>query len=113
MKSSLPVFVAFPTTPTDNEAAATLLHREVGTWVALGGHAPHLRDALTRLQSLVRVRERALDGRAEDAEGVEEPAALRGYEGLLPSDQVSAAVAEPVDRDIVLPDSRPTTTPIR
>ena len=108
VKASLPVFVAFPTTATDNEAAATLLHREVGTWVALGGHAPHLRDAVTRLRSLVSVRERALDGRAE---GVEEPVALRGYEGLLPSDQVRQDATEPADRQIVLPASP--KTPVR
>ena len=45
------VFVGYPTSATDNELAATLLHPEVGKWVALGGGAHHLTEAVARLRS--------------------------------------------------------------
>jgi hypothetical protein len=81
VKSAIPVFVAFPTSATDNATAAQLLHPEVGMWVALGGHAPHLGTALARLRALTSRRDHVRDG---SLEAVEEPAALRGYEGILP-----------------------------
>jgi len=79
VRTSLPVFVAFPTNSGDNDAAATLLHPDIGKWVALGGGAPHLEEAVTRLRSLMNVTE------ALDASGSARPRALRGYDGLLPT----------------------------
>jgi hypothetical protein len=80
VRNSLQVFVAFPTSAGDNDAAATLLHPEVGMWVALGGDAPHLEEAAMRLRSLMEVAAAV----TEDSGGAA-PRALRGYEGLLPS----------------------------
>jgi hypothetical protein len=64
VRNWLSVFVALPTNPGDNDAAATLLQPEVGLWVALGGHAPHLQEAATRLRSLANVAAAADDSSA-------------------------------------------------
>jgi hypothetical protein len=60
-----------------------LLHPEVGKWVALGGDAPHLTEAITRLGRAASVYgvspadvDRGADGTAK---------ALRGYAGIMPA----------------------------
>jgi hypothetical protein len=72
--SSTEVWVNFPQTQIDNDAASTLLHREVGMFVALGGGAFHLEEAVARLGRLVGAGARGADA--------ERPKALRGFEGL-------------------------------
>lgn len=74
------VFVNYPTSATDNEAAAALLHPEVGKWVALGGGAVHLTEALDRLQRVVDLD--GADGAGDGGGG--SVSALRGFDGLLP-----------------------------
>jgi hypothetical protein len=70
--ASTDVWVNYPQTPADNEAAALLLHPQVGMYVALGGGADHLHEAVARL-----------DLAGELATGDAAPAALRGYAGLV------------------------------
>lgn len=77
----LPVYVNYPLTDADNAAAAELLHPEVGTWVALGGGATHLGEAVSRLSKVAGTGKKR-GGRAAAAAG--QANALRGYAGLLP-----------------------------
>ena len=84
VKAAKHVWVNFPQTQVDNDAAAELLHPEVGKYVALGGGANHLTEAVTRLSRVMGVSEEvddrgALRARAATAE---RPKALRGYKGL-------------------------------
>ncbi|MEO6713058.1 MAG: hypothetical protein ABIM89_06475, partial [Mycobacteriales bacterium] len=79
------VAVSTPTSTGDDEAATTLLHPEVGKFVALGGGAPHLTEALSRLASLSGASRGA---RADGARGGAGPKALRGFEGLMPPSQI-------------------------
>ncbi len=108
VKSSVPLFVAFPSTAADNDAAATLLHPDVGKWVALGGNAPHLTEAVGRLRSLVSMGERG------DRRGVavEAPAALRGYRGLLPLMEPESGRGQTRQPEVVLPGQQRPTTPV-
>lgn len=77
-----PVFVNYPSADTDNDAAAALLHHEVGMWVALGGGAYHLPEAVSRLHRVMAARGVAA---ADDApDGAPPVKALRGYAGILP-----------------------------
>jgi hypothetical protein len=76
VQASTDVFVNYPQTEADNEAAAALLHPEVGKYVALGGGAPHLTDAVARLEQVAAI------GGEGDQPGAK---ALRGYEELMPS----------------------------
>lgn len=75
------VVVNYPTSDAANDASVHLLHPEVGKWVALGGDAPHLTDAVSRLNG---VQGMAAEGFAEGDSGASAVKALRGYEGLLP-----------------------------
>jgi hypothetical protein len=70
------VWVNYPQSTGDNDAAATLLHPEVGMYVALGGGATHLTDAVSRIEAVL----------LSKADGDEPgPRALRGFEGILPA----------------------------
>ena len=80
IKGETSVFVGYPTSDTDNELAATLLHPEVGKWVALGGGANHLTEAVDRLRAATDL---AGPGAGDAAGG---GGALRGFEGILPGD---------------------------
>jgi hypothetical protein len=71
------VWVNFPQSDADNRAAATLLP-EVGMYVALGGGATHLTEAVSRLDEVFSVSQSAATDRASAV-----PAAIRGYAGLL------------------------------
>ena len=75
VKTTTDVFVNFPQTEADNRAAAELLHPEVGMYVALGGGAPHLTDAVERIQRVA-----TLGGEGDQA-GAK---VLRGYRDLMP-----------------------------
>jgi hypothetical protein len=74
------VWVNYPLNSTDNNVAATLMHPEVGMYVALGGGANHLSDAVDRLS---RVFTNGGGGTGDSADGGGAPAAMRGYDGLL------------------------------
>jgi hypothetical protein len=73
------VWVNYPLTTTDNNVAATLMHPEVGMYVALGGGANHLTDAVDRLSRMFANG----GGTGDSADGGGTPSALRGYDGLL------------------------------
>jgi len=75
------VYVNYPISDADNEAAATLLHPEVGMWVALGGGAYHLEEAATRLRGMAGGASRSSGA----SDGGTQVKALRGYEGILPT----------------------------
>lgn len=82
VRSELPVFVNYPVTASDNEAAANLLHPDVGKWVALGGGAYHLTEAVNRLTATLASASLRADEITSDE--VPEVKALRGYAGMLP-----------------------------
>jgi hypothetical protein len=76
VKASIDVWVNYPQSTGDNDAAATLLHPDVGMYVALGGGASHLTDAVARIETVL----------LSKADGDEAgPRALRGFEGILPA----------------------------
>lgn len=76
VKASADLWVNYPQATVDNDAASQLLHPQVGMYVALGGDAPHLTDAVSRLDRVFGI------AREGDQPA---PKALRGYEGLLPT----------------------------
>lgn len=75
--ASTDLWVNYPQSPVDNDAASLLYHPQVGMYVALGGGALHLTEAVSRLERVSAL-----------AEG-DQPAAkaLRGYQGLLPKEK--------------------------
>ena len=79
VKTSTEVWVNYPQSPADNDAAANLLHPEVGMYVALGGRATHLKEAVARLERTF-ASERGGKAAAGDRAA---PRALKGYAGLL------------------------------
>ena len=84
VRGEIPVYVNYPTGDTDNEAAANLLHPDVGKWVALGGGAYHLTDAVERLEATMATGEVAAGDVALEAAPPSDSKALRGYAGILP-----------------------------
>jgi hypothetical protein len=48
VQASTEIWVDYPTSEADNQVAATLLHSEVGKFVALSG-VPHLEDGVARI----------------------------------------------------------------
>lgn len=79
-RATADVWVNYPQTQADNDAARLLLAPEVGKYVALGGDAPHLTEAVDRLSQLA-----ALDITSDAGGG--RPKALRGYDGILPTER--------------------------
>jgi hypothetical protein len=73
VQASAPVWVNYPRSDVDNEAASTLLHPSVGMYIALGGGADHLTEAVERLDRVA----------AAEADR-EAPRALRGLRDVLP-----------------------------
>jgi hypothetical protein len=71
------VFVEYPTNDADNLAAGLVMHPEVGKWVALGGGAYHLEEAVRRLDELSATARGARDSGTEAR-------LLKGFDGLLP-----------------------------
>jgi hypothetical protein len=53
VKEHLDIWVDYPISEADNEIASTLLHKEVGLFVALGGEAPYLQEAVSRIERVV------------------------------------------------------------
>jgi len=82
VRASTDVWVNYPRSTADNDAAATLLDPQVGMYVALGGGASHLTDAASRLERVVSI----ADERDQPA-----PKALRGYEGVLPTERTDTS----------------------
>jgi hypothetical protein len=74
-RATTDVWVNYPRTTADNDAAARLLHPEVGKYVALGG-GDHLVEAVERIQEVA-----AIEGEGDEAG----PRVLRGYSGLIPT----------------------------
>lgn len=87
VRASTSVWVNFPQSNADNNAAATLLHPEVGKYVALGGGASHLTEAVARLEAVFPQASNAGFDTADDAGPSTRPAAMRGYDGLLPGNR--------------------------
>jgi hypothetical protein len=52
--ATLEVLVDYPVTERDNDVIAQMMHPEVGKFVALGGHAYHLKEAVARVGAVVR-----------------------------------------------------------
>jgi hypothetical protein len=52
VQGGVDVFVDYPISDVENQAAGLVMHPEVGKWVALGGEAYHLPEAARRLQML-------------------------------------------------------------
>jgi hypothetical protein len=75
VKASTDIWVEYPKTIADNDAAAALLHPEVGKFVALGG-GDHLVEAVSRIEEVA-----AMEGEGDEAR----PRVLRGYEDLIPA----------------------------
>jgi hypothetical protein len=73
VRATMKVWVKYPQSPVDDEAADLLLDPEVGMYVALGGGASHLRGAVSRLERAMAIQP--------------PPGALRGYHDLLPDSQ--------------------------
>lgn len=96
------VAVSAPLTALDDDAANVLLHPQVGQYVALGGGAPHLSEAVSRLNSF------GSGGPRGDADGRKgRPKALRGFDGLLPPTQIEL---DQPSRERVTPDAPKTRT---
>ena len=53
VKANVDVWVDYPMSDEDNEVSSLLLHRDVGTFVALGGDARHLKVAVSRIEMAV------------------------------------------------------------
>ena len=76
VRASATITVSTPISAVDDQAAGCLLHPQVGAYVALGGGAMHLTEAVSRLAAIS-----GGNGTSDDAAS---PTALRGFEGLLP-----------------------------
>ena len=87
VKGRTDVWVNYPQSDADNNTASTLLHPEVGVYVALGG-GEHLTEAVSRLNQV------SSGPATGDARGKgPTPAALRGYAGILPRNRRDAGRA--------------------
>lgn len=53
VKASTNLWVDYPVNDDDNQVASLLLHNEVGMYVALGGDAPHLKEAVSRIEQTI------------------------------------------------------------
>jgi hypothetical protein len=89
VQNQIEVFVDYPITPADNQAADLVLHPEVGKWVALGGNAYHLPEACRRLVALSDTMEAAGTNKARAmsigaGDGIARPSVFDGFAGLLP-----------------------------
>lgn len=54
-KASVEVWVDYPVTDRDNRIAALLMNNEVGKYLALGGNAHHLKEAVARIEQATKV----------------------------------------------------------
>jgi hypothetical protein len=96
VQSGVELFVDYPASDADNHAAGLVMHPEVGKWVALGGEAYHLTEAVRRLQALS---DTTTAGGARAARALrtdEAPAGSRvlaAFADLLPDPRKAARVA--------------------
>jgi hypothetical protein len=89
VQGGIDVFVDYPASDVDNDAAGLVMHPEVGKWVALGGGAYHLDEACRRLLALSQTTAPAGASRAaaltqaagDEAAG---PRVLASFADLLP-----------------------------
>jgi hypothetical protein len=88
VQGGVDVFVDYPASDADNQAAGLVLHPDVGKWVALGGDAYHLSEACRRLvalsQNATGTRARGARALAEAAPEGAAPRVLTGFADLLP-----------------------------
>jgi hypothetical protein len=54
-KASVDVFVDYPVTEKENDVIAHIMNDEVGKYVALGGHAYHLKSAVDHIEAAMRI----------------------------------------------------------
>jgi len=54
-KASADVFVDYPVTERENEVIAHMMNDEVGKYVALGGHAYHLKSAVDHIEAAMKI----------------------------------------------------------
>lgn len=52
--ASIEVLVDYPVSERDNEVISLMMHPEVGKFIALGGHAYHLREAAARIRKVMK-----------------------------------------------------------
>jgi hypothetical protein len=52
VKTTSEVWCDYPVSDKDNEVASLLLHEDVGKFIALGGGASHLREAVSRIEQV-------------------------------------------------------------
>jgi len=119
VQNGIDVFVGYPTSESDNDAAGLVLHPEVGKWVALGGNAYHLREACRRLAALgetatpggTRSGTRAMAALTTDA--VAAPRLLEGFADLLPDPAKLARLRPELTTDGGGRGARPAATPAK
>lgn len=101
------VAISAPISALDDEAAGILLHPQVGQFVALGGGATHLTEAVSRLDSLT-----GGGARGDSDSRKAKPKALRGFDGLLPPSRIELDQPrrERVTTDAPKPRSKASTT---
>jgi hypothetical protein len=76
VQNGVDIFIEYPVSDADNRAAGLVLHPDVGKWVALGGGAYHLEEAVRRLQNL------SESAAARDAGPA--PRLIEGFRDLMP-----------------------------
>jgi hypothetical protein len=54
-RAAVDVFVDYPVTEKENEVIAHMMNNEVGKFIALGGHAYHLKDAVKHIEAALDV----------------------------------------------------------
>jgi hypothetical protein len=54
-RATVDVFVDYPLSERDNDIIAHMMHDEVGKYVALGGHAYHLRSAVDHIAAVMEI----------------------------------------------------------
>ena len=85
VQNGVDLFVDYPASSADNNAANLVMHADVGTWVALGGEAYHLGEAGRRLLALSETTKPAAARAAEAPEATGAARVLAGFGGLLPN----------------------------
>ena len=84
VQGGVDVFVDYPSSDADNQAAGLVMHPEVGKWVALGGGAYHLGEACSRLLTLSQTEAPARASGAGGRDGSAGSRVLDSFADLLP-----------------------------
>jgi hypothetical protein len=53
-KAAVEILVDYPVSERDNDVIAQMMNTEVGKFIALGGHAYHLTDAVVRIREVMK-----------------------------------------------------------